>query len=72
MANHPKTFDEILALWASPKELSLALEVPYVTAQQMKQRKTVGVKHWPKLIELARERGVHITADDLLKMKVAA
>jgi len=72
MAKHPKTFDDILSLWASPKELSLALDVPYVTAQQMKRRKSVGIDHWPRLIELAGERGMKITADDLLKMKVAA
>lgn len=72
MTKHPKTFDEILSLWGSPKDLSLALDVPYVTAQQMKLRKTVGVKHWPKLIAASKARGVDITADDLLKMRVAA
>lgn len=72
MAKHPKTFDELLSLWETPKDLSLALDVPYVTAQQMKRRKTVSVEHWPKLIELTKARGVQITAEDLLKMKVAA
>lgn len=72
MPKHPKTFDDILSLWGSPKELSVALDVPYVTAQQMKRRKTVSVEHWPKLIELTKARGIQITADDLLKMKVAA
>jgi len=72
MEKRPKTFDDLLSLWGSPKELSLALDVPYVTAQQMKRRKTVSVEHWPRLLELAKERGIEITADDLLKMKVAA
>jgi len=72
MPKHPETFEDILALWDSPKDLSVALNVPYVTAQQMKRRKTVSVEHWPKLIELTRQRGINITADDLLKMKVAA
>lgn len=68
----PTTFDDLLALWESPKALSLALDVPYVTAQQMKRRKSVSVDHWPRLIELAGERGVKITTDDLLKMRIAA
>ena len=72
MPKHPETFEDILSLWESPKELSVALNVPYVTAQQMKRRKTVSVEHWPKLIELTRQRGINITADDLLRMKVAA
>jgi hypothetical protein len=50
--------------------------IPYVNAQAMKRRKSVGVDHWPKLIEVLARRGVRITADDLLRMsarrKVAA
>lgn len=74
MSQKPETFEELLDLWESPKELSAALEVPYVNAQQMKRRKSVGIAHWSKLIDLAGKRGVSITADDLIRMarKVAA
>jgi hypothetical protein len=72
MAKHPKTFDDLLSLWASPKELSLALGVSYIDAYAFKRRGTVAVRHWPKLIEGAREKGLNLTAEDLLKMKVAA
>ena len=72
MLQKPTTFEELLSLWETPKDLSVDLGVPYVNAQSMKRRKSVSVDHWPKLIELAGQRGVKITADDLLKMKVAA
>lgn len=69
MSKTPTTFDELLALWDSPKALSVDLNVPYINAQAMKRRKSVGVDHWPRLIELAAERGVRLTADDLLRMR---
>lgn len=72
MSKHPKTFEDLLALWDTPKKLSIALDVSYVAAQAMKRRGTVGVEHWPKLIRLAKDRGIEITADDLLRMRVAA
>lgn len=67
----PSTFDELLALWETPKALSADLGVPYVNAQLMKRRKSVGVDHWPKLIEVAQARGVALTTDDLLAMRAA-
>lgn len=69
MNSKPTTFDELLALWETPKALSIALNVPYINAQAMKRRKSIGVDHWPRLIELAAEQGVKITADDLLRMR---
>jgi hypothetical protein len=72
MPKHPQTFDELLSLWETPKDLSQALGVSYINAYAFKQRGSVGVRHWPKLIEGAREKGVSITTDDLVKMKVAA
>ena len=68
MNKKPDTFDELLSLWESPKALSADLGVPYINAQQMKLRKSVGVDHWPRMIELASARGVKIDANDLLAM----
>lgn len=63
------TFDDVLALWASPKALSDDLGVPYVNAQAMKNRRSIGVDHWPRLIELLAARGHSVTTDDLLAMR---
>ena len=70
MKTKPTTFPELLSLWPSPKDLSLALGVPYINAQQMKMRKSVSVKHWPQLIQAARAEGVKITSDDLVAMRL--
>lgn len=75
MKTKPSTFAELLALWESPKALSAELGVPYINAQQMKRRKSVGIDHWPRLIQVAATKGVKLTTDDLVAMrsrKVAA
>lgn len=76
MRTKPDTFEKLLTLWESPKALSADLGVPYINAQQMLRRKSVGIDHWPRLIELASAKGVQITNDDLvamsLKRRVAA
>ena len=64
-----QTFDDVLALWASPKALSEALGVPYINAQAMKNRRSIGVDHWSKLLKLLEGRGYALTTDDLLKMR---
>jgi hypothetical protein len=65
----PDTFEAILALWNSHAELSEELGVLYVTAQAMRVRKSIGDQHWPKLLQCLERRGVHLTTDDLLRMK---
>jgi hypothetical protein len=63
------TFDDVLALWETPKALSDDLGTIYVTAQLMKRRGSIGVDHWPKLIELLAARGYSVTTDELLVMR---
>ena len=69
MNNKPTTFSELLANWASPKELSVDLAIPYINSQQMKMRGSVSVKHWPRLIQAAAAKGVKITANDLVALR---
>lgn len=64
-----QTFDDVLGLWETPKALSDDLGTIYVTAQLMKRRRSIGVDHWPKLIELLAGRGYTVTTDDLLAMR---
>lgn len=70
MMNKPDTFEALLDLWKTPKALSEALDVKYVTAQQMMLRKSVGIDHWPKLIGLAQSHGITLTNDDLVAMSL--
>lgn len=64
-----QTFDDVLALWATPKALSDDLGTIYVTAQLMKRRRSIGVDHWPRLIQLLGDKGYSVTTDDLLEMR---
>lgn len=66
----PDSFEAILALWDTHADLSDELGVKYVTAQAMRVRRSIGDQHWPKLIECMARRGVHLTTDDLLRMKI--
>lgn len=64
-----ETFDDVLGLWETPKALSDDLGTLYVTAQLMKRRRSIGVDHWPRLIELLAARGYAVTSDSLLNMQ---
>lgn len=64
-----ETFDDVLGLWVSPKALSDDLGTLYVTAQLMKRRRSIGVDHWPRLIELLAGKGYIVTTDDLMEMR---
>lgn len=70
METKPDTFEKLLELWKTPKALSADLGVPYINAQQMFRRKSVGIDHWPRLIDLASAKGVQITNDDLVAMSL--
>lgn len=67
-----QTFDDVLALWSSPKALRDDLGVTYVNAQAILARRVIGVDHWPKLIRLLADKGYSVSADDLLAMRELA
>ncbi len=62
------TFDDVLALWATPKAFSDDLGVPYINAQAMKARGSIGVGHWPKMVKLLSAKGYSVSTDDLALM----
>ncbi len=67
----PATFSELLTHW-STLDLSADLDVPYVTARKMRERESVGVKHWPALIEKAEAKGIILEYSDLVAMHRAS
>lgn len=69
MSKKPDSFDAVLAHWETPAQFSAALGIPYVTAQVMRHRRSIGDNHWPKVIRALADKGVTVTTDDLLKMK---
>lgn len=67
--NKPNTFRELIDLWGGIPAFSDDLEVPYVAAQKMWQRNSVAAWHWPKLLQMAAGKEIHLTADRLVAMK---
>lgn len=68
MKHAPDTFETLLAHWTTP-ELSADLGVPYVTARKMRERKSVGVDHWPRLVEAAARKGILLNIERLMEMR---
>lgn len=66
----PQTFSELLADWPT-LQLSADLGVSYVTARKMRERESVGIAHWPKLIETARRKGFKLSYDRLVAMRTS-
>lgn len=69
MNKKPTTFDELLDLWAQPRDLSDALSVSRLNARAMKLRKSVGIDHWPALLVALRAKGVEMTLSDLHEIR---
>jgi hypothetical protein len=69
MPNKPDTFEAVFALWDTHAAFSADMGIPYVTAQVMRHRKSIGDRHWPKLIQCLKAKGVKLSTDDLLAMK---
>ena len=70
MLTKPETFDALLSLWGSPSELSADLNIPYVAAQMMKRRQSIGSAHWEAVTAAAARKGVSINLEDIAKMKI--
>lgn len=68
MKHAPDTFEALLANWSTP-ELSADLGVPYVTARKMRERKSVGVDHWPRLVDAATRKGISIDVAKLVELR---
>ncbi len=63
------TVPDIFEKFGGPTAVAAALEVRTSTASEMKRRGSIPVKHWPKLIDAARERGIEgVSADTLTRI----
>lgn len=70
MLTKPQTFEELLSLWESPAALSSELNIPYVSAQMMRRRKSIGVAHWEAFRKAAKRKGVPLSDADMIAMKL--
>jgi len=56
------TFADLIDKWTDRTTLAEELGVSYQAVRKMADRNNIRSKHWPKIVESAREHG--ITADD--------
>lgn len=63
-----ETVTDIFEEFGGPAAVAAALDVRNSTASEMKRRGSIPVRHWPKLIEAARERGIEGVDADKLTM----
>lgn len=68
MTNRPDTFQALFAQLGGTRCVADALGLPYNTASKMRLRNSVSARHWPRLIALARGRGLALTVADLNEM----
>lgn len=64
------TFPRIYRLWPTNRELAEATGVKFQTARKWRERGLVPTENWPALIDAADEKGVALTADDLMRAYV--
>ena len=60
------TVDAIFEAFGGPAALGRAIGIPTEHAAQMKRRKSIPVRWWPKLVAAAKEKGIPLTDADLI------
>jgi acid phosphatase class B len=49
---------DIIDRWPSTRAFAEDLGLPYVNVNMMRQRRSINVRHWDRVIEAAKERGI--------------
>lgn len=49
---------DIIDRWPSVKALADDLGIPYVNVNMMRQRNSISVRHWERVVEAAKARGI--------------
>lgn len=69
------TFTKLVGKWPSVGEFADDMLIFYETARKMRSRNSVGVRHWKRLLCVAKDRGFknddgkELNYADLLRMK---
>lgn len=65
------TVDDVFAGFEGSSAFASALGLNLSTASEMRRRSSIPVRYWPRLVEVARERGIAgISYDSLVAMHV--
>ena len=60
-----RTPADIFALWETAEDMAAALGERSGTVRMWRHRNAIPLRHFPKVVEAARARGVNITLQDL-------
>lgn len=68
MIEKPDTFRTLIEALGGVKAFADNLGVGEFAAKKMRDRSSVAVDHWPRLVLIAREHGFLFTTDDFVAM----
>ncbi len=71
MLTKPDTFRALIHRLGGVNSFAAKMGFGEFAAKKMRDRNSVAVKHWPKLIEVARADGLILTSDDFVNMNLA-
>ena len=61
------SFRSIIGRWPSAEKFSADIGLKYPShARVMKVRNSIPISYWPKVLEAAKDRDIHLTEEDLL------
>lgn len=68
MITKPDTFRSLIEHLGGVKAFADKLGVGEFAAKKMRDRNSVAVEHWPRLVMVAKENGLLLTTDDFVAM----
>ncbi len=68
MIKKPQTFRDLITDLGGVKAFADKLGVGENNAKKMRDRNSVAVEHWPRLVMVSKENGILLTTDDFVAM----
>lgn len=72
MITKPDTFRALITELGGVSDFAEMMGIGEFAAKKMRDRNSIAVPHWPAVIAAAKERGMILTTDDLVNMKLRA
>lgn len=70
MLTKPDTFRTLITALGGVSAFASVMEIGEFAAKKMRDRNSVAVEYWPKLVEVSRAHGYLYTTDDFVGMKL--
>jgi len=66
--NDVKSVDDIFSQFEKATPFAKALGLKPSTASEMRRRRSIPVRYWPKLVKIARRRGINLDYNTLVSI----